>query len=485
MGGATSALALAPTGAKILVIEKGHQLPEVPENRDERAIFQRGHFRSGELWYDNRGRGVGPGNNYNHGGNTKFYGAVLFRYRERDFDGVAHADGDAPPWPFRYADLAPWYDKAEQLYQVRGDAAGDPTEPPHGVPYPHPPVPDEPSVAEVRKRLTAIGLKPFSLPLGVDIDRWLSVAPTGFDGFPDARSGKMDAETCALLPALRHPNVDMVSGAEARRLIVSPDGRRIEAVEVEFGGGTTRVIAGTVLLAAGAVRSAALLLASADGGLANGSGAVGRHFMTHNASAVLAVDPRFQNRSVYQKSFGLNDFYLSGPSGGPPLGNVQLLGRVSGAILKAELPMVPERILDKLSRHSVDFFAMSEDLPRLENRVLLDGRKIVLDIRRNNMSAISGLVRELKRALREAGFPLVLSKLFDHRSPSHQCGTIRMGSDPSKAVVDQFGRAFAIPNLFVVDASTFVSSAAVNPSLTVAALAMRSAAHIAQAEAFS
>jgi choline dehydrogenase-like flavoprotein len=483
MGGATAALSLAPSGASILIIEKGHQLPEAPENRDARAIFQRGHFRTNELWYDTQSRGFSPGNNYNHGGNTKFYGAVLFRYRERDFDGVAHTDGDTPPWPFRYGELSPWYDRAEQLYQVRGDAKGDATEPPHGQPYPHSPVPDEPAIAIVRGRLSRIGLKPFSLPLGVDIDRWLSVGQTGFDAFPDARSGKMDAETCALLPALEYPNVEMVSGAEVTRLISSPDGKRVEFIEFDKSGEVTRVAASTVLLAAGAVRSAALLLASKDGGLANRSGVVGRHFMAHNASAVMAIDPRFRNNSVYQKTFGLNDFYLSGPRGGPPLGNVQLLGRVSGPILKAHMPRVPEPILHGVAQRSADFFALSEDLPLPENRVLLDGRKIVLDIRRNNMSAMHGLVRELKSALREAGFPLVVSKLFDHRAPSHQCGTIRMGSDPATAAVDSFGRSFEVSNLFVVDASTLASSAAVNPSLTVAALAMRAAAHILRSSA--
>jgi choline dehydrogenase-like flavoprotein len=482
MGGATAAYSLAPSGARILILEKGHQIAVAPENRDARAIFQRGHFRSKEFWYDADGLRFNAGNYYNHGGNTKFYGAVLFRYRERDFEGVAHADGDAPPWPIRYKDVAPWYDKAERLYQVRGQVGSDPTEPPHSGPYPHPPVPDEPAIAQVRSRLERAGLKPFSLPLGIDIERWLSVGQTGFDAFPDARSGKMDAETCALIPALEYLNVTMESGAEATRLVTTPDGKRVAFVEYEKEGETRRAASRITILAAGAIRSAAILLASKEGGLANRSGAVGRNFMNHNSSAVLAIDPRFVNDSVYQKTFGLNDFYLSDGRGGPPLGHVQLLGRVTGPILKANLPKLPESILNSVSRRAVDFFAMSEDLPNPESRVRLDDRKIVLEWRRSNMTAMNGLVKRLKDSLRAAGFPIVLSRLFDQKSPSHQCGTIKMGDNPSEAPVDSYGRAHELPNLFVADASTLVTSAAVNPSLTVAALSMRMAAHILETE---
>lgn len=478
MGGATMAYALAPTGASILILEKGHQLQARPENRDPRAIFQRGHFRPDEQWFDGEGHGFNPGNYYVHGGNSKFYGAVLLRYREQDFEGIAHADGDTPAWPFRYAELSPWYDEAEGLYQVRGEAWVDPTEPPRATGFPFAPVPDEPPIAAVRERLRKVGLRPFSLPLGVDIELWLEGGKTPWDAFPDARSGKMDAETCALLPALQYENVSMESGAEVKRLVLAADGARIEAVDYVQSGETKRVRAGTVVLAAGAVRSAAILLASAPGGLANQSDMVGRHFMNHNLSAMLAIDPSFTNDAVYQKTFGINDFYLSDGQGGPPLGNVQLLGKVSGPILKSDLKWMPERILQAISRKAVDFLIMTEDLPDPLSRVRLDGEKIVLEWRRSNMTAHYGLKRRMKAKLKEAGFPIVLTHLFDRRTPSHQCGTIRIGDDPMAAPLDSYGRAFEHPNLFVADASTLVTSAAVNPSLTIAAMALRTADHI-------
>jgi choline dehydrogenase-like flavoprotein len=482
MGGATAAYSLAPTGASILILEKGRQLPERPENRDARAIFQRGIFRPSESWHDATGTPFNPGNYYVHGGNSKFYGAVLARYRAEDFGGIAHADGDAPAWPFRYGEMANWYDQAERIFRVRGRLGEDPTEPPHGRPYDFEPVPDERAVAEVRECLRRIGLRPYSLPLGVDIERWLGHGRQSWDAFPDARTGKMDAETCALLPALAHDNVRIESGADVKRLVTGADGKRIEAVEFVQDGELRRLKAKIVLPCAGAVRTSAILLASAPNGLANRSGMVGRHFMNHNLTAMLAFAPRFGNDSVYQKTFGVNDFYLSDGKGGPPLGNVQLLGRVTGAILKSDLRYLPEALLQRVSRHTIDFLIMTEDLPDPASRVRLDGERIILEWKRSNMTAHHGLKRRMRQCLMEAGFPIVVTRLFDRRTPSHQCGTVRIGRDGAEAPLDPFGRAFEHPNLFVADASVLVTSAAVNPALTVAALALRTADHIASTE---
>lgn len=486
MGGASFAAGLAPSGARIHILERGERLVDRPETRDARAIFQRGAFRPREEWFDAAGELFNPGNYYYVGGNTKLYGAVLIRYRAQDFAPIQYAEGATPGWPFGYAEIEPWYGRAEALYQVRGRLGDDPTEPAHSCAYPHPPVPDEPAIAAVRERLVRAGMHPFSLPLGVDIDRWLARAQTPWDAYPDTRTGKMDAETCGLEVALAHPNVTLETGARATRLETDPAGRRIEAVVYESGGEIRRAYPRLVVLAAGAVNSALLLLASANGampnGLANRADQVGRHFMNHNSSAALAVDPFRRNNSVYQKTIGLNDFYLDDGRGGPPLGNVQLLGKISGAILKSQLRRAPEFALDLLAGHAVDFYLMSEDLPSPESRVRLDGARVVLDWRRSNMAAQNGLVARMREVLRAAGFPIVLVKPFDRRTPSHQCGTIRMGNDPAKAAVDPHGRAFDHDNLFVVDASVLPTSAGVNPSLTVAALALRAAAHVRAAE---
>ncbi|QAB00233.1 MULTISPECIES: GMC oxidoreductase [Agrobacterium tumefaciens complex] len=481
IGGATAAAGLAATGAHILILEAGDYIADSPINRDQRAIFQKGHFRPKENWYEANGSAFNPGNYYNVGGNSKFYGAVLSRYRKEDFSEIRHREGVSPAWPFPYEELEPWYSKAEAMYQVRGALGEDPTEPEHSAAYSFSPVEDEPPVADVRARLKAKGLHPFSLPLAIDIEKWLSKGRTPWDAHPNSRDGKMDAETAALLKALEYPNVKIETSARVTRLEAGASGR-IERVHYEQHGEARSVTAKLVILSAGAVQSAVLLLRSADErypkGLANSSDQVGRNFMNHNSSAVIAVSPSFRNTAVYQKTFGFNDFYLSDGEGGPPLGNVQLLGKISPAILKGAMPRVPEWLLRQLTGHAIDFYAMSEDIPHPDSRIMVDGNRIVLHWRRTNWDAHLALVAKLKGILKSVGFPIVLSKPFDKRTPSHQCGTIRMGNDPAAAPLDPFCRSHDHRNLFVVDASFLPTSAAVNPALTIASQALRVAHHI-------
>ncbi|MHC1547171.1 GMC oxidoreductase [Phyllobacterium sp. K27] len=486
VGGATMAAGLAASGADILILEAGDHLPDRPENRDPRAIFQKGVFRPNEIWYDETGKAFNPGNYYNVGGNSKFYGAVLTRYRAEDFKEMQHMEGVSPAWPFSYEELEPWYCKAEGLFQVRGMLGEDPTEPEHSKLYDFHPVPDEAPIRLLRQRLKNAGVHPFSLPLGIDIDTWLSHGKTPWDAHPNSFNGKMDAETTALAAALKHENVQLQTNSRVIRLETAADGRTITTVHYETGGQRFMIMPKLVILSAGAVQSAVLLLRSANDanptGLANRTDQVGRNFMNHNLSAVIGFDPRFRNDSVYQKTLGFNDFYLSDGKGGAPLGNVQLLGRISAPVLKSDLKHVPEWLLERFCAHTVDFLAMSEDVPKPESRVRIDGDKIVLEWIRSNWPAHQRLVAQIKRVLRAAGFPLVISKAFDRKTPSHQCGTVRMGSDPAAAPLDTYCRAYQHPNLFVVDAAFLPTSAAVNPALTIAAQALRVADHIVAKE---
>ena len=471
MGGATLAAALAPTGRRILILERGDHLRPSPADRDDRAIFQRGHFRPAETWLDGQGRPFNPGNYYNVGGNSKFYGAVLLRYRREDFAPQRHLEGTSPGWPLTYEALEPFYQRAEEMYQVRGQLGEDPTEPPHSGRYPFGPVPDEPAIADLRRRLTGLGLHPASLPLGVDLDQWLQGGQTTWDAYPNTGAGKLDAESVGIAQALAHPNVTLRTGCPVTRLTADAFGRITGA---EIDGGREVLSAPLVVLAAGAVQTAVLLLRS---GLANSSDQVGRNFMNHNTSAVLALHPFRRNRSVYQKTLMINDFYLTGGAGDTPLGNIQLLGKITGPILAAKSAL-PRVLAGLIARRSIDLLAMSEDLPDPDSRIRLQGGQIVMDWRQKNWEAHLALVARLTHLLRRAGYPIVLSKPFDSRTPSHQCGTARMGTDPAASVVDRFCRSHDHPNLFITDASVLPTSAAVNPALTVAALALRTAAHL-------
>lgn len=481
MGGATLAAALAPTGRRIVILERGERLTDSPEARDPAAIFGRGHFRPKEVWQDAAGAAFNPGNYAFVGGNTKFYGAVLLRYRSEDFTPMHHIGGTTPGWPIDYDALEPWYARAETLYRVRGDVTGDPTEPAHSTPYPFPPVPDEPDIVTLRRAFTAQGLHVSALPLGLDLDAWLARAPTTWDAFPCTTGAKSDAESCGLAEALRHPNVTLLTGAKVVRLLA--EGRRVTGVEVERNGQREVITAPVVCLCAGAVMSAALLLASANEdhptGLANGSDQVGRNFMNHNLTGMVAWNPLRRNRTVYEKTIQINDFYLTGGPNGEPLGNIQMLGRITGPILAGEAKL-PLWLARHIADHSIHVMAMSEDLPDPDSRVMWRNGGVMLDWRRTNVAAHDLLVKRLARAMRKAGWPIVLSRGFPKSKPSHQCGTARMGADPAASVVDANLRAHDLDNLYVVDASVLPTSAAVNPSLTVAALALRAGDHIAR-----
>lgn len=483
MGGATLAAALAPSGRQILILERGEQLKPSALDRDATAIFEGGVFRTDENWLDGTNTQFNAGNYYNVGGNSKFYGAALIRYREADFDPIEHRGGATPGWSISYDDLEPDYTAAEQLYSVRGGAGDDPTEPPHSDSYPHAAIPDEPDITDLRKRLKAAGLHPSSIPLGVDIDGWLAAGKTTWDAYPNTCGAKMDAETCGLKTALTYANVELRTGCRVTKLHENADGS-ISGVETKTGEQSEILSAPIIVVAAGAVQTAALLLASANdknpNGLANRSDQLGRNFMNHNCSAVMALHPLRYNRAVYQKTLMLNDFYL-GSDGQPPLGNVQMLGKITGPILAANAKL-PKWLADSIAARSFDFYAMSEDLPNPDSRVMLKSGQIKVDWKRSNWGTHLRLVAKLKSVLRKAGLPIVMSRAFDRRTPSHQCGTARMGKDPRASVVNTFCRSHDHKNLYIVDASVLPTSAAVNPALTIAALALRAGRHIMNTE---
>lgn len=483
IGGSTIAAGLAGSGARIAILERGERLPDTPEARSYSSIFVKGHFRPKEMWREADGTEFNPGNFYFVGGNSKLFGAVLLRYRAEDFTEMQHLGGVSPAWPFPYEELEPWYGKAEQLFEVRGELGQDPTEPFHASSYPYGPVPDEPAIARARAELKAQGLNPATLPLGVDIEEWLSGGRTPWDGFPNTGTGKKDAETASLASALNDPNIELITSAHVDRLEAGRGGR-IEAIHYTHRGEKKRLSPKLVILSAGAINSAAILLRSGDGkGLANASDQVGRNFMNHNCSAMLAINPFRRNDSIYQKTLMLNDYYLTGGRDGLPLGNVQLLGKINGDILKANAPVwAPRFAFDFMAGHAVDWYMMTEDLPNPESRIMVDGKGIIMQWRRSNMEALSGLEAKMRAHFKAAGYPIVLSQAFDKRTPSHQCGTVRIGTDPGQAPLDVYCRAFDHPNLFVVDAGFLPTSAAVNPALTVAAQALRVADHIVAKE---
>jgi choline dehydrogenase-like flavoprotein len=482
-GGGTMLHALAGTGARILVVERGDFVRQEDANWDPVAVWKQLRYRATEEWIDGGGRPFLPYTHYGVGGNSKFWGSVLYRLRRQDFGELRHADGTSPAWPISYDILEPYYDAAERLYHVHGQAGDDPTEGPR-APYPYPPVPHAPRIAEIVEGLRAQGLHPSSLPLGL-------IRPGEPGGcrlcntcnsFPCRVDAKSDADVVCVRPALSQPNVTLWTGARAERLLASAAGDRIEAVEIERAGARVRVAAGLVVVSCGAVNSAALLLRSAaarhERGLANSSGLVGRRYMAHLATMMQGFHPFRKNDTVFQKTVAINDFYLTGPEG-YPLGQIQSQGRTHGVMAQTVVPAVPLWAYEAWVARGVDWLAMSEDLPSDDNRVLVDASgRIHLHYQPNNLQAHARLVRETKRILKRLGFWVVMTHSHKSRNTTHQCGTLCFGTDPRTSVLDPFCRTHDVENLFVVDASFFPSSAAVNPALTIVAQALRVAEHI-------
>lgn len=470
MGGATTAWALRESGAKVLVVERGDFAPREWQNWSPRAIFREGRYKNADTWVGGDGRRFTPGFYHFVGGSTKLYGATLPRLREADFGEIHYEDGLSPAWPISYDDLEPFYAEAERLYLVHGDGA-DPTEPRRSTAFPYEPIPHEPPVEAFAERLRRQGLRPYHLPQALDRrPGGRCVLSRTCDAYICLLDAKGDADVCAMRPAIESPDVRLMTRAKVER--ISSKGGAVSGLEATRDGHPVTVRAKRYVLAAGAMNTAALLLSSGD--LANSSGHVGRNYMAHTCSFVVGVRPGRDPHFVYHKTLGISDWYEAGPGTPQPLGNIQSLGKLTGTTIKAARPWAPTAVLDWLTRRSIDLFTQTEDLPLADNRVTIepDGTKR-LTWRPTNLGPHHELVRRAGRALRRAGYPLVFSEQLGIEATSHQSGTARMGDDPATSVVDACCRTYDLENLWILDSSSFCSSGAMNPALTVAANALR------------
>lgn len=494
-GGGTLTHRLASSGKSILLLERGDYLPRERENWSSDAVFGANRYKAPETWRDQDGNPFHPSIHYWVGGNTKMYGAVLLRLRERDFDTVRHADGVSPAWPLSYADFAPYYTEAERLYHVHGERGSDPTEPPCDEPYPYAAVSHESRIQQLADDLARAGHRPFPLPVGIMLDEQkpqhsACIRCATCDGYPCLVQAKADAHVVCVASALRHPNVTLLTGAYVERIETNASGSEVSEVVVRRHGAIERYRGDIVVVACGAINSAALLLRSTNwahpDGLANGSGVVGRHYMCHNNSALIAIS-RTPNPTRFQKTLGLNDFYYGAPDSDFPLGHIQMLGKTDAAMFQGEAHhLLPGLAAEKIAGHALDFWLTSEDLPDAENRVLLDrDGGIRLHYRPNNLDPHHRLTRKLRYLLEHIGCkPHLLphNAYFGKRLPiagtGHQNGTVRFGRDPRSSALDTNCRTHEVDNLYVVDASFFPSSAAVNPTLTIIANALRVGDHL-------
>ena len=501
-GGGTMALELAATGKRILLLERGGYLKRERANWSSQAVFVDGKYQCPDVWFDRDGKDFHPGLHYVVGGNSKVYGGSLYRLRERDFGALQHEEGVSPAWPVGYDVFEPYYTRAEKLFHVHGLRGADPTEPWASAPYPHPPVRHEPRIQQLVDGLTRAGYNPYPQPLAILLDEdengvkpySACIRCDAFDGYPCLTNGKADAQIIAVDPAAAHDNVTLLTGAYVDRLETDASGRTVTGVHVTRRGVAEVYAADIVVVAAGALSSALLMFRSASDahphGLANGSDQVGRNYMRHNNSAFMAVSLE-PNDTVFQKTMALSDFYFGADDYEFPLGEIQTLGKSHGDQVHAEalpafMSWFPDRPFDELARHSLDFWLMTEDLPLARNRITLarDGR-VTLDVRptgnkphkllRHKLEGLLGKIDAHPHLLPRS---LYLGKDIPVGGTGHQAGTMVFGSDPATSVLDLDCRAHEVDNLYCTDAGFFPSIAAVNPTLTIVANAMRVADHL-------
>jgi choline dehydrogenase-like flavoprotein len=545
-GGGTLALHLAQAGKRILILERGPFLPQEKLNWDTSAVFLENRYHTKETWHDKEDKPLHPQQAYYVGGQTKVYGAAMFRMRAEDFGEVRHQGGLSPAWPISYADLEPYYTRAEELFHVHGDLGSapavpggfgssfDPTEPFHSKPYPYAPFSNEPRMAAIEADVKKLGVKTFPIPLGLKRNAADPVASKCIrcdtcDGYPCLVHAKSDADINCIREIMHLPNVTLMTSSRVLRLLTNAAGTSVTAVEVQHADSSALATyeGSVVAVCAGAVNSAVLLLQSANdkhpNGLANGSDQVGRNFMYHQADALLALST-LSNGDSYMKTWGTNDFYLrdTDPDYPWPLGQVQPVGSFHHEMMKGDAPpLTPGFILEAMKKHAVPWWLTTEDLPDPENRVTLRNTTpsqvgswepgpagvhadsdpaasnqsaavtiaqpghIKLSYTPNNVKSFERLKDRWVEVLKKAGhaetsipFHAYFKKRIPLEGVGHQNGTVRFGHDAATSVLDVNCKAHELDNLYVVDASFFVSASAVNPSLTIIANAIRVADHL-------
>ncbi|MGA7935799.1 MAG: GMC family oxidoreductase [Kovacikia sp.] len=497
-GGGTLARALAPSGKKILVLERGPFLPKEKANWDSQEIYGKDRYRTTDVWYDKDGNPFQPFTHYFVGGNTKFYGGALFRFRERDFEEVLHKGGISPEWPLKYRDFEPYYTQAEKLYDVHGLRGLDPTEPPSDQAYPFPPISHEPLIEQINYALKDKGFHPFYQPLAIkrnESNPFLSdcIRCDTCEGFSCLLDARADADVNGVRPTIVHPNLTLMTEAKVLRLHTSASGREVTGVETEIAGECRMFSGNIVVVACGAINSAALLLKSVSdrhpNGLANRSDLVGRNYIRHNSAGLVALSIK-PSSTVYSKTIAVNDFYWGETDFPYPMGHVQSLGKINGDKAAVSGPafipkqLIPKQLYKAAADRLTGWFLMSEDLPDPNNRVQVKDEKISIEYTNNNEEAFNRLIHRWTQVLKSiapstfGSLSLYISTKVPLKDLGYQCGTCRFGEDPKTSVLDLNCRTHDVDNLYVVDGSFFPSSGAVNPTLTMIANALRVGEHI-------
>lgn len=488
-GGSMTALELVHAGWRVLMIERGGWVERGPQNWERDGAFIRTEHYASDAAFR-----VVPASRVTTerlctcvGGPSVFYGGAAFRFRESDFRPEPEIVGTSgAEWPVGYEVLEPWYTMAEQLLRVSGDTS-DPTEPPHSAPYPAAPAPLTATSRRIADAARALGLNPFRLPLAINTAAehgGACVACNTCDAHACAVGAKGDLAT-RVIPTLLAQGMALATDTVVTRLVAERG--RIAAVECVEKRGGRRVTyrASTIVLSAGALATPHLLLASGLQTVNPAGDMVGRHLMRHCNAMVYGVFAGRPNpANEHHKHIGIHDFYHGADAPDAPrgtLGNIQQLMAPPPGLLHHVLPDPIARAAAPGLQLLTGLLCIAEDQPQPGNRVTVDEREwdayglpgLVVEHRYSprDLAARRFLARQAKRILRRAGAKIAFA--WDVATFSHAVGTVRMGDDERSAPLDASCRYRGLDNLYITDGSVLPTAAGVNPSLTIAANALR------------
>jgi choline dehydrogenase-like flavoprotein len=462
LGGSTFAYGLARRGFKVLVVEQGE-------------FLQR------------EGRGLSPvhmhdmGDRPVVGGLTKVFGAAMYRFREMDFRATEMESGVSPAWPFSYEDLEPFYGEAERLFKVHGSSLNDASEPPRSTPWPHDPIPHQGPVRDLVQRLTErAGASVSHIPRAIDYHpngKGTCVLCQHCDAYFCPRGAKMDAELGALRPAMKTGLVEVLTGTSCLRILTTPDGSRATGVRVRRAGEEFTIHARAVGVSGGLTGTPTLLWRSRSSqhpkGLANGSGALGRYLAAHTQGWVFPMKLGVQKKPFHQKTFAINSFYESSPNWPYPTGVIQSAGYIEPLSVSRRYRPFVAAVL----RNSFQTFVMTESLGSKDaGFTLSDDGAAPLGLPTQNPKTFAKLRRHAIDLFKSAGYVVLAPPVYERTW--HAVGTARMGVDPGTSVTDGTCKTHDVDGLYLVDASALPTPGGVNSGLTIAAVALRAAAHV-------
>ena len=487
-GGAMTAYQLVRAGMQVLMLERGDWVPRGPENWGiQGSIDLTPHYdKSSPVRVVSGGNKKVMGLYSCVGGPSVFYGGVSFRFRERDFEPDAEISGKSgAEWPMRYRDLEPYYALAENMLNISGEAGIDPTEPPRSIPFPQGPGPLANISQQVKKGAEQLGLRPFQLPLAInyaDTSRNNCVHCTTCDTYACAIGAKNDLATM-VLPGLIERGLTLKANTVATRLHAEKG--RIQYVECvdKITGERLQYEAERVILSAGALASPQLLLASGLQELNSGGNVIGRYLMRHVNAIIFGIFPgQADKENRFHKQLAILDYYFGHPGSAlGKLGSLQQMPTPPKGLVQNAIPGVLGKLLSQGVPLLTGLLAIAEDQPQFSNQLTISPDQkdafglpqAVISHRysERDLAALGVLAREAKKILSHSG---ALTHYVHHiRTFSHAVGTVRMGADPNTSALDEYCRFRGVDNLFVVDGSFMPTSAALNPSLTISANALR------------